>query len=121
MAEDCRRRARRRLRGAHSLELPGPSRPIDDRDAVADKKIVVVLPFRVIGANKEEGLYSEGVSVVLTSNLAQLGLPDLQDAVDRGARRESIPSKRRGPNSVRRSCCRVWSSFPAARCELHIP
>jgi serine/threonine-protein kinase len=43
-----------------------------------DKKIVVVLPFRVIGANKEEGLYSEGVSVVLTSNLAQLGLPDLQ-------------------------------------------
>src|SRR5262245_34818714 len=33
-----------------------------------DKKIVVVLPFRVIGANKEEGLYSEGVSVVLTSN-----------------------------------------------------
>jgi serine/threonine protein kinase/tetratricopeptide (TPR) repeat protein/TolB-like protein len=43
-----------------------------------DKKIVVVLPFRVIGANKEEGLYSEGVSVVLTSNLAQLGQPDLQ-------------------------------------------
>ena len=43
-----------------------------------DKKIVVVLPFRVIGANKEEGLYSEGVSVVLTSNLAQLGLADLQ-------------------------------------------
>ena len=43
-----------------------------------DKKIVVVLPFRVIGANKEEGLYSEGVSVVLTSNLAQLGLPDMQ-------------------------------------------
>ena len=43
-----------------------------------DKKIVVVLPFRVIGANKEEGLYSEGVSVVLTSNLTQLGLPDLQ-------------------------------------------
>ena len=43
-----------------------------------DRKVVVVLPFRVIGASKEEGLYSEGVSVVLTSNLAQLGLPDLQ-------------------------------------------
>jgi tetratricopeptide (TPR) repeat protein/TolB-like protein len=43
-----------------------------------DRKIVVVLPFRVIGASKEEGLYSEGVSVVLTSNLAQLGLQDLQ-------------------------------------------
>ena len=43
-----------------------------------DRKIVAVLPFRVIGASKEEGLYSEGVSVVLTSNLAQLGVPDLQ-------------------------------------------
>ena len=43
-----------------------------------DSKIVVVLPFRVIGAGKEEGLYSEGVSVVLTSNLVQLGVPDLQ-------------------------------------------
>src|SRR5688500_3953410 len=43
-----------------------------------DTKIVAVLPFRVIGAGKEEGLYSEGVSVVLTSNLVQLGLPDLQ-------------------------------------------
>ena len=43
-----------------------------------DTKIVAVLPFRVIGAGKEEGLYSEGVSVVLTSNLAQLGVPNLQ-------------------------------------------
>ena len=44
-----------------------------------DTKIIVVSPFTVIGASKEEGLYSEGVSVVLsTSNLAQLGLEDLQ-------------------------------------------
>ena len=43
-----------------------------------DTKIIAVLPFTVIGASKEEGLYSEGVSVVLTSNLAQLGVQDLQ-------------------------------------------
>ena len=52
-----------------------------------DKKIVVVLPFRVIGTNKEEGLYSEGVSVVLTSTLVTArSAGSASDAVDRGAR-----------------------------------
>ena len=64
-----------------------------------DKKIVVVLPFRVIGANKEEGLYSEGVSVVLTSNLAQLGLPDqvMPSTEVRGANRY----RRKGAGRIR--------------------
>ena len=44
-----------------------------------DRKIVVVLPFKLIGEGKEDRLYySEGVSEVLTSSLAQLALPDLQ-------------------------------------------
>jgi tetratricopeptide (TPR) repeat protein/TolB-like protein/predicted Ser/Thr protein kinase len=44
-----------------------------------DRKIVVVLPFRLIGEGREDRVYySEGVSEVLTSSLAQLGLPDLQ-------------------------------------------
>src|SRR4029450_9114859 len=43
-----------------------------------DNKIVVVLPFKVIGSDKEERLYSEGVSEMLTSALVQLGASDLQ-------------------------------------------
>src|SRR4029078_12523801 len=43
-----------------------------------DRKILVVLPFKVIGERKEERLYSEGVSEILTSSLVQLGVPDLQ-------------------------------------------
>jgi len=44
-----------------------------------DKKIVVVLPFQVIGDSHDERFYSEGVSEILTSRLTQLtGIPDLQ-------------------------------------------
>ena len=87
-----------------------------------DRKIIAVLPFRVIGADQEEGLYSEGVSVVLTSNLAQLGVQDLQvmpSSEIREARIDTVEKAR--PNSVPRSCWRVWSSFLAARCGFPIP
>jgi eukaryotic-like serine/threonine-protein kinase len=44
-----------------------------------DRKIVVVLPFQVIGDSRDERFYSEGVSEILTSRLTQLtGIPDLQ-------------------------------------------
>src|SRR5262249_40538284 len=48
-----------------------------------DKRIVVILPFNVIGNARDagEGFYSEGVSVVLTDRLKLLTLnamPDLQ-------------------------------------------
>jgi serine/threonine-protein kinase len=44
-----------------------------------EKKIVAVLPFRVIGQGRGEGFYSEGISEILTGKLVQLTtVPDLQ-------------------------------------------
>lgn len=44
-----------------------------------EKKIVAVLPFRVIGQGRGEGFYSEGISEILTGKLAQLTtVPGLQ-------------------------------------------
>ncbi len=46
-----------------------------------EKKILVILPFRVIGQAGDERFYSEGVSEILTAKLAELStIPDLQIA-----------------------------------------
>ncbi len=47
--------------------------------ALPEKKIVAVLPFQLIGNSRDERLYSEGVSEILTSKLAALtNIPNLQ-------------------------------------------
>jgi tetratricopeptide (TPR) repeat protein/TolB-like protein len=64
-------------------------------DPLPDKKMLVILPFRVIGQAGDERFYSQGVSEILTAKLAELTIPKLLVAPTSLVREKQINSLER--------------------------
>jgi len=68
-------------------------KPLSRFASLPEKKILVVLPFRVIGSSGDERFYSEGVSAILTAKLTELStIPNLQVAPTSAVRERKIDS-----------------------------
>jgi eukaryotic-like serine/threonine-protein kinase len=68
-------------------------KPLSRSVSLPEKKILVILPFRVIGNSGDERFYSEGVSAILTAKLTELStIPNLQVAPTGAVRERKIDS-----------------------------